>query len=630
VVADVGDNFYDSAVFLEAGSFNIGGAVEVEGVVQNSDDGLLHEGCPNGFFEFRRQNIATSPFPLTVNYNISPVSTATSVADYVPLPGNVTIPAGSNIIKVPVETILDGIDEPIESIILELDIPCFCYVDSAIINIADPLDFEFELPNVALCENSSGIAMPEIEGGVPPFEYQWSNNATAESIVLTADDPSDFSLTITDACGNVAENAAQILITDSPSAQLSGSATICEGETAFLEVQFTGLAPWQIEYNIDGNAPILVEGIMDNPYFLSATEEGTYTLTGLADLACDGEFSGSGEVIVNRIEADIQVTPVICYGDSNGSIEIEIVEGIPPFEYNWSNGTSGTNMIEGLASAWYELSIVDARNCTKVLEIEVPSPTPIEIPSVDCDDLLNGRLNIEASGGTPPFLYSVNDGPFETENIFQSLEPAETYDLVVEDANGCQASFPFIMPMTYTQAASLPSVIPVSVGQEVILQPELEIPAELIANVRWIPEGVLSCNDCLNPNFRATEDIELTLRIFDIFGCSSQITVQIVVDFKADIFVPTVFSPNGDDANDYFTIFTNPFQTNQINSLQIFDRWGALIFETKNIPANEPEQGWDGRFNGQMMNSGVYVYVAILGFPDGSEQRVMGYLTLLR
>lgn len=630
VVADVGDNFYDSAVFLEAGSFNIGGAVKVKGVVQNSDDGLLHEGCPNGFFEFKRQNLATIDFPLNVNYNISAASTATSALDYLPLSGNVILPAGSNVLKVPVEAILDGIDEPVESIILELDVPCFCSTDSAVINIADPLDFTFNLPNVTLCESSTGIAMPEIEGGVPPFSYQWSNNLTDESIILTADDPSNFSLTITDACGNVAEDAAQILITNSPSAQLSNSATICEGDTAYLEVQFTGLAPWQIEYSINGNSPILVEAIMESPYFLAVTEEGTYTLAGMADLACDGDFSGSGEVIVNRIEADIQVTPVICYGDSNGSIEIEITEGIPPFEYNWSNGTSGTNVIEGLASAWYELSIVDARNCTKVLEIEVPSPTPIERPSVNCDDLLNGRLSIEASGGTPPFLYSVNDGPFETENIFQNLEPAETYDLVVEDANGCQASFPFIMPMAYSQAASLPSVIPISVGQEVILQPELEIPAELIANVRWIPEGVLSCNDCLNPNFRATEDIELTLRIFDIFGCSSQITVQIVVDFKADIFVPTVFSPNGDEANDYFTIFTNPFQTNQINSLQIFDRWGALIFETKNIPSNEPEQGWDGRFKGQMMNSGVYVYIAVLEFPDGSEQQVKGSLTLLR
>ena len=119
VVADVGDNFYDSAVFLEAGSFNIGGSVEVKGVVQDSDDGLLHEGCPNGYFEFKRQNLATTAFPLSVDYNITAASTATSAVDYIPLSGNVTLPAGSNVVKVPVETILDGIDEPVESIILE-------------------------------------------------------------------------------------------------------------------------------------------------------------------------------------------------------------------------------------------------------------------------------------------------------------------------------------------------------------------------------------------------------------------------------------------------------------------------------------------------------------------------------
>ena len=64
--------------------------------------------------------------------------------------------------------------------------------------------------------------------------------------------------------------------------------------------------------------------------------------------------------------------------------------------------------------------------------------------------------------------------------------------------------------------------------------------------------------------------------------------------------------------------------------MQIFDRWGALIFETQDIPSKQPELGWDGRFNGKMMDTGVYVYRAVLGFPDGSEQQIAGDVTLIR
>ena len=67
--------------------------------------------------------------------------------------------------------------------------------------------------------------------------------------------------------------------------------------------------------------------------------------------------------------------------------------------------------------------------------------------------------------------------------------------------------------------------------------------------------------------------------------------------WSTELFVPNVFSPNQDGRNDVFKPRgTNLFEYN----LRIYDRWGNLVFEADDI-----EDGWDGTFNGEPMNSGV-------------------------
>jgi hypothetical protein len=64
--------------------------------------------------------------------------------------------------------------------------------------------------------------------------------------------------------------------------------------------------------------------------------------------------------------------------------------------------------------------------------------------------------------------------------------------------------------------------------------------------------------------------------------------------------------------------------------MQIYDRWGELVFERKNLPPNEPILGWDGRWNNRPVDLGVYVYVVQLEIIDGSIQTRKGDVTVLR
>jgi gliding motility-associated-like protein len=94
------------------------------------------------------------------------------------------------------------------------------------------------------------------------------------------------------------------------------------------------------------------------------------------------------------------------------------------------------------------------------------------------------------------------------------------------------------------------------------------------------------------------------------------------------IFIPNIFSPNGDGINDQFTI-SGRFNLIKIASLKIYDRWGNQLFERLDMTPGDLDDGWDGNFKGEPMQPGVYVFVAELDYEDISET-VSGSITLVR
>ena len=67
-----------------------------------------------------------------------------------------------------------------------------------------------------------------------------------------------------------------------------------------------------------------------------------------------------------------------------------------------------------------------------------------------------------------------------------------------------------------------------------------------------------------------------------------------------------------------------------VNSFKVYDRWGELMWDRNNFATDDPEQGWDGMFRGQPMNSGVFVYYAEVQFVDGITILYQGDVTLVR
>ena len=128
-------------------------------------------------------------------------------------------------------------------------------------------------------------------------------------------------------------------------------------------------------------------------------------------------------------------------------------------------------------------------------------------------------------------------------------------------------------------------------------------------------------------NGQAVQDIKIfqagiyQVAVLNTNGCERRFTVTVHPE-NCQIFMPNVFTPNGDGKNDLFRIPAG-IKIN-LKEFSIFDRFGNRIYTSTNSKA-----AWDGKFNGALCPADVYVYF-IQGFSNNKNVRIRGSVTLLR
>ncbi|WP_118974114.1 gliding motility-associated C-terminal domain-containing protein [Taibaiella koreensis] len=120
------------------------------------------------------------------------------------------------------------------------------------------------------------------------------------------------------------------------------------------------------------------------------------------------------------------------------------------------------------------------------------------------------------------------------------------------------------------------------------------------------------------------EPTRVTLTVYNQYGCFDTDTVLVNTKPCCEVFTPNAFSPNGDGMNDYFK---PALQTGQLLvSMQVFDRWGQLVYNNTNIP-----KGWDGNYeNGSKAGTDTYMYLIRYTCADGKLYEKKESLSLIR
>lgn len=332
------------------------------------------------------------------------------------------------------------------------------------------------------------------------------------------------------------------------------------------------------------------------------------------------------------LEVEFSTDDVDCFNSDNGSIQSIVSGGTPGYTYTWSTNAI-TASLESLPPGTYSLTVTDNNGCTTENQAEVLAPEPltatVESEDVTCFGGRDGSLTFLPFGGTPPYIYSLDGINFTGSDIQIGLSAGE-YAAYIQDANGCSA---FVGQYSIAE----PDLLSVELGENLLIQYGEEVQLNpLVTNGQGTivysynaeDSLTLSCLDCPRPFANPTYTTNYELVIVDENGCTAEDLIMVVVEKDRNAYVPSGFSPNGDDLNDLLVVHGKDIS--KVRIFRVYDRWGEMVFEDADFDANDDSRGWDGSFKGQKMNPGVFVWYTEVEFIDGSVEVYKGNTTLIR
>ena len=191
-----------------------------------------------------------------------------------------------------------------------------------------------------------------------------------------------------------------------------------------------GTSPFTFSWS-NGQTTEDISGLTAGDYTVTVTDFNgcteTLTVTVSSDL---------GDIIVEAIPS-----PVDCYGNNTGSIDLTVSGGVPNYTFIWSNGETTQN-ISSLIAGTYTVTVTDAKGASMKISVEITEPAQIVLSATRVDvgnspDPV-GSINLRVQGGTGPyeFLWSGSNGFTSTSEDINNL-PKGNYTVIVTDANGC-------------------------------------------------------------------------------------------------------------------------------------------------------------------------------------------------
>ena len=265
------------------------------------------------------------------------------------------------------------------------------------------------------------------------------------------------------------------------------------------------------------------------------------------------------------------------------------------------------------------------------LIITTSNPKPLEahyiLQFVSCKGLQDGLIVIDSvSFGTSPFSYSLNGINYGSSQVIDNLK-AGSYLLNVTDSNGCLATITDLLIEDGEDfAIELGPDQTVEEGQSVQLAPYYSSTPQ---NIKWSPPSLFNCLNCPANTINIDQDVVIFLYAENESACPSNDSIFLKFVPKIDVYIPNAFSPDLNGINDYFTIYGDEHLVN-IKELRIYSRWGENVFIGTDIEPNNSLLGWNGRFKGKLLNSGIFVFYAILEFDNNKSKLYKGEINLLR
>jgi len=457
------------------------------------------------------------------------------------------------------------------------------------------------------------------------------------------------------------------------------SSSFCLGSlTAFTNTSNSTAASWSWNFGDPTSAPSDTSSLQNPSHLYSSA--GTYTVTLIAWNVCQADTVTQTITVTPLPLANAGPNTTICSGTS---VTLNATGGT---NYTWSNGQSTASIsVTPSATTTYSV-IVSVGSCSDTASVTVSvTPTPAAVVSGNATICSGSSTVLTASGGgnytwnTGSTTAAINVSPSatttysvvvsvgscaDTATTTVTIAPSPTITVTGNTticqgdtttltafggtnygwSTGAITSSITVSPASssgYTVTASNPNgcsqtqtvtVSTIGLTATITAIPVIitwggnsQLSAAGGGTYQWTPTTGLSCTTCANPIATPSVTTNYCVVVINANGCTDSACVTINVDMpdSSDLFIPNVFSPNGDGTNDVFAIKAYGFKNYH---LEIFDRWGVRLFET-----TYQKNYWDGHAaNGLAAPQGTYFYILKLTDNKEKQNTYKGFLTLLR
>lgn len=456
-----------------------------------------------------------------------------------------------------------------------------------------------DIPNLNL-GNDQSLCPGELitlSPGISNVTYLWQDGSTANTYASTQEET--VILTIANACGTSTDTLQIFESTQGPSVDLGSDVQVCAGTTVTIPSGISGVNYlWQ-----DGST---------NPDF-TTTQSGVFILevsnlcgTDTDTIAVD--ISGVPPVV------DLGADTVLCEG-----VTLQLVSTADAITtITWQDGSSLPTYLVSTAGT-YILSETnrcgDAADSVVVNYLAGPMPFSLGPDTTLCP----GESVLLVSPNTA-FTMVWQDGSNQSTLL---ADAAGTYSLQLSNDCGTVQDEMVVGVDNRTPAVDLDPTIFWCPGDVITLDATQAFPV----TYQW------STGDA-SPSIEVNTPGAYTIDVVAPCSTLSQ-SVDVVLDNNCvtpdvhnDIFIPNVFSPNGDNINDVF----RPAFGSDVTVIElagtIYDRWGNLVFQSRGTSFS-----WDGLYAGEHLLPGAYVYLIHIRYFDGTRERekqFAGDVTLIR
>jgi hypothetical protein len=302
------------------------------------------------------------------------------------------------------------------------------YIEKIRYQYDSPMRLSFSAKHVSCKDGNDGFVELNVSGGIPDYEYDWSNGNKSKNLI------------------NTKAGTYNVTVTDNKGRKISGAYTVTEPLVALSaifdvkDVSCRGANNGSVALDIIGG---------EEPYdFIWSNDSSNYEMSNLRPGTYWIKIKDAGTCVIidsikigqpeMKLHALIEKEHVTCYNGSDGRLIAVVEGGTAPYHFKWSNADT-SYAAANLKAGTYSVTITDANGCNYSADAKVKQPSEAlvitkDIKTVSCFGGSDGSVKLSVKGGKPGYAYFWSDS---TDNKSIKNVPSGYYAVEITDNNNC-------------------------------------------------------------------------------------------------------------------------------------------------------------------------------------------------